>query len=198
MLRNWIPKLCKYLLGVCAALLLQSGVSRAGDKDVELRSLLEQQQRQIEELKKQLDNISAGPANGAPAEDPAKPQIDDAAVKKIVADYLKDNPGAGMPPSVQPGDSPAGGFFHRSAPEPQYVKCEDESRIPFEVRIRGRIQIDYYGYKVTNLTDHLTNKPAVQNANAVRQADFSQFEIKAGRVNFARTPIDPNFRDHIA
>ena len=39
--------------------------------------------------------------------------VDPDAVKKIVADYLKDNPGAGMPPSVQTGYSTTTGFVIR-------------------------------------------------------------------------------------
>jgi len=197
MLRNWIHKLHKYPLAICVALFLQAGVSRAGENEALLRSLIEQQQKQIDELKQRLDAVGDPAADQGAAIDPAKPQIDDAAVKKIVADYLKDNPGAGMPPSVQTGYSPAGGFFIRSAPEPNYVKWEDESRIPFELRIRGRMQLDYYGYKVTDTTNHQTNRRAVQNANTVSQADFSQLEVKAARLIFEGTAFDPNLRYHI-
>jgi hypothetical protein len=188
---TWFKRLRKYPLGVCAALLINAGVTHAGEKDAELRTLIEQQQRQIQELKERLD--SASNAGGAQA-DPTKPNLDEGAVKKIVSDYLKDNPGAGMPSSVQTGYAQGSGFFVRSAPEPRYVKWEDESRIPFELRIRGRIQFDYYNYKVTDTTNHQTNRPATANANAVRLADFSQLEIKRTRLNFGGTAFDPDLR----
>src|SRR5262249_32210055 len=70
----------------------------------------------------------------------------------------------------------------------------DESRIPFELRIRGRIQLDYYNYKVTDTTNHQTNRPATANANAVRLADFSQLEIKRTRFTFLGTAFDPDLR----
>jgi hypothetical protein len=198
----------KYLLGTCLGLLISIGLCRADDNGTELRTLVEQQGKQIEELKRQLKAVSensAGKENAArsassepaAAGDQAKPGLDDAAVKNIVADYLKENPGAGMPPSVQTGYSPAGGFFVRSAPDPKYIKWDDQSRIPFELRIRGRMQLDYYGYKVTDRTNHLINRPAVQNANAVRQADFSQLEVKAARLIFEGTAFDPNLRYHL-
>jgi hypothetical protein len=173
--------------------LIHSGVGRAGGNDAELRALIEQQQKQIQELKERLDSASSTAANGAEA-DPTKPGLDESAVKRIVSDYLKENPGAGMPASVQTGYQNGGGFFVRSAPDPKYVKWDDESKIPFELRFRGRIQLDYYNYKVTDRTNHQTNRPATANANAVRLADFSQLEIKRTRFVFSGTAFDPNLR----
>jgi hypothetical protein len=193
MFRNWLLRLYLYPLGVGAALLMNAGNSQAGENEVELRTLVEQQNKQIQELKQRLDAVSTAPAPKG-ASDQAAPAIDEGAVKKIVADYLKENPGAGMPPSVQTGYSQGSGFFVRSAPEPNYVKWDDECKIPFELRIRGRLQIDYYNYKVTDTTNHVTNKPATANANASRLADFSQLEIKRARLQFTGTAFDPNFR----
>jgi hypothetical protein len=198
MQREWFRRLHKSVLGICALVLIQTSVGQAGENEATLRSVLEEQQKQIEELRKRLENLATAPAANVEAGDPAKPQMDDAAVKKIVADYLKDNPGAGMPPSVQTGYTAGGGFFVRSAPEPKYVKWDDQCRIPFELRIRGRMQIDYYNYKVTNRVNHLTNRLAGQNANAPgRQADFSQLEIKRGRLLFEGTAFDPDLRYHV-
>jgi hypothetical protein len=186
------------VVATAAALSLSPGASRAGEKETELRALIEEQNKQIEELKQRLDNLgkAPAPAEGAKA-DPAKPNLDNEAVKKIVSDYLKENPGAGMPPSVQTGYSPASGFVIRSAPDPNYVKWDDQCKIPFELRFRGRIQLDYYYYKVTDATNHLLNKPnATQNSNSVRQADFSQLEVKRLRLIWEGTAFDPDLRYH--
>jgi hypothetical protein len=182
----------------CALFLAAAGVSRAGDSDADLRRMLEEQGRQIQELKRQLQAGSAQPA-GADA-----PKLDDGAVKKIVADYLKDNPGAGMPPSVQTGYSSSTGFVIRSANDPKYIQWDDDCKIPFELRIRGRIQADYYFYKVTDTFNHLNHTRNVQNfAPAGTPAhneivndspDFSQLEIKRARFQFFGTAFDPNFR----
>ena len=150
---------------------------RADDDEANLRRMIEEQQRQIEGLKQQIDQRVANQEASKQSTDPSLPLLDGDAVKKIVADYLRDNPGAGMPSGVQTGFEVGRGFIIRSAPNPKYIQWEDECRIPFELRIKGRLQIDYYGYKVTDRTNHLTNVPATQNANSVRLADFSQLEI---------------------
>ena len=46
-----------------------------------------------------------------------------------------------MPPGVQTGYTPTGGFFVRSTPGPNYVKWDDDCRIPFDLRVRGRLQL---------------------------------------------------------
>jgi hypothetical protein len=180
----------KRLAWSAVALLATAGVSAAGDNDNELRALIEQQGRQIEELKRQLQSVSAGIRPAAEAQDPAAPKLDDQSVKKIVADYLKDNPGAGMPPSVQTGYSTATGFTIRSTNNPPYVKWDDECKIPFELRIRGRFQGDYYGYFPTDSRNHLTNFDTMNNTSP----DFSQLEVKRLRLQFFGTAFDPNFR----
>jgi hypothetical protein len=187
----------KYALAIGAALVLTAGLARAGDnKDADLRALIEQQNKQIQELKARLDADPPARPAAADGADPAQPNLDEAAVKRIVGDYLKENPGAGMPPSVQTGYSPAGGFVIRSAPDPKYVQWDDDCRIPFELRFRGRIQLDYYNYKVTDTLNHLTNKGQTQNANSVRQADFSQLEVKRLRLIWEGTVWNPNLRYH--
>ncbi len=97
MFRFWLKGVRKYLAFTCVALVATAGVSRAEDKDGDLRRQLDEQAKQIQELKQMIQNGGIRPA----AAD--TPKIDDAAVKKIVESYLKDNPGAGMPPSVQTG-----------------------------------------------------------------------------------------------
>jgi hypothetical protein len=175
-----------------------TGLGRADDGVDDLKALIEQQGRQIEELKRQVDaKLAVRTGEQNTAKDPAAPQMDEGAVKRIVADYLKENPGAGMPSSVQTGYSQGSGFFVRSAPNPNYVKWDDESRIPFELRVRGRLQLAYYNYKVTDRANHLTNVPATANANSVRLADFSQLEAKRIQITFEGTAFDPDLRYHL-
>lgn len=190
------------LLAACGVL-APATVARAGDDDAQLKKLLEQQGKQIEELQRQLDAVkaqgatqpaaAAAPADPKPAGD--KKSLDDEAVKKIVADYLKDKPGAGMPSGVQTGYSLGQGFVIRSTPDPKYANWEDDCKIPFEIRFRGRIQLDYYRYKVTDRTNFLTGKGgATQNANSTRLADFSQLEVKRLRLIWEGNAFDPNLR----
>jgi hypothetical protein len=188
----------RWAIGAGVLLLVGAGTGRAGDTE-ELRRLVEEQGRQIQALKAQLEARAPQTENQPPAGDAAKAadgkaKIDDEAVKKIVSDYLKDNPGAGMPSGVQTGYTLGQGFTIRSTPDPRYANWTDDSKIPFELRFRGRIQLDYYRYKVTDTTNHLTNRPATQDANATRQADFSQLEVKRLRLIWEGTAFDPNLR----
>jgi hypothetical protein len=203
MFGNWLAGFRKYAILTTAALLASAGLGRAGDDEAELRRLVEQQGKQIQELKKQLEAINAqtaAPADGkadAPKKDDGKPRLDEDAVKKIIAQYLQDNPGAGMPPSVQTGFQTGSGFVIRSAPNPTYVPWADESRIPFELRIRGRVQLDYYNYKTTDDTNHFTGRTLqTANANAVRFPDFSQEEVKRLRLVMEGTAFSPDLRYH--
>lgn len=187
-----LPRLRRCLACATMLLLTGAGVARADDNG-DLRALIEQQNRQIEELKQQVQAIrSSQPA--APTTQPkegAKASLDDVAVKKIVGDYLKDNPGAGMPSGVQTGFEAGKGFVIRSAPNPTYSNWNDECKIPFELRFKGRIQLDYYFYKVTDKRNHLalaTQDPPI--------GDFSQLEIKRLRLVWEGTAFDPNFRYH--
>ncbi|HEV3115518.1 MAG TPA: hypothetical protein VGY58_00605, partial [Gemmataceae bacterium] len=149
--------------------------------------------KELEELQKRIDaqfvaRQQEEVRNAAPV------AVETNAVKKIVADYLHENPGAGMPPSVQTGYSTTTGFVIRSAPNPTYVNWDDDCKIPFELRVRGRIQLAYDNYKVTDRTNHLSNVPATQNANSVRLADFSQIEAKRVQLIFEGTAFDPDLR----
>jgi hypothetical protein len=115
----------------------------------------------------------------------------DTDLKKAIGAYLQDNPGSGLPSGVQMGYS--NGFYIRSTLNPDFKNWSDESRIPFEFRIRGRVQADYYYYKVTDQFNHLTNTALGVNS----AADFSQFLIKRARLFFEGTMFDPNLRYNI-
>jgi hypothetical protein len=194
MLQDWFKGRRACLVGVCAALLAGAGVSRADDKDAELRKLIEEQGKQIQELKRQLEaQQTLQTAADAKKKDCPAPVLDDA-VKKIVAQYLKDNPGAGMPNGVQTGYKLGQGFSIASPPNPNFTNWDDDSKIPFELRFRGRFQFDYYGYKVTDKVNHMTNLPANQNANSVRQADESQLEVKRLRLIWEGNAFSPDLR----
>jgi hypothetical protein len=198
---TWLRRSLAYA-GLLA--LAQAGTSRAQDANADLKALLETQGRQIQELQRQLDAVKAQSKGGgvtpaaaaapSPDDGQAAKKIDDAAVKKIVEDYLKDKPGAGMPSGVQAGYVTGQGFRIASAPDPKYSNWDDDCKIPFELRFRGRVQLDYYRYKVTDKTNHITNRYANQNANSTRQADFNQLEVKRLRLIWEGTAFDPNLR----
>ncbi|HZT83413.1 MAG TPA: hypothetical protein VFA26_24495, partial [Gemmataceae bacterium] len=161
---------------------------------------LRQQRRQLEELNAELGRAeeqrrrpAAPPAADPPPKD-ARPAPDPEAVKKIVGDYLKDNPGAGMPPGVQTGYEPGRGFIIRSGPNPAYVKWADDCRIPFELRVSGRIQMDYYAYKTTDGLNHLTGVPTTLNANATRLPDVDLLEIKRANLRLEGSAFDPDLK----
>lgn len=169
------------------------GMAEEPDEKAALRALIEQNAKQIEEMTRRVEAREAAPlaAPVAAPGDPGKIVIDNASVTKIIADYLKENPGAGMPPSVQTGYFPGQGFSIRSAPV-KYIKWEDESRIPFELNIRARLQLAYYGYKVTDKLNHLTGQ-----LQGVQVGDFSQFEAKRIQLFFTGTAFTPDLRYHI-
>jgi hypothetical protein len=197
--------------GVVCLLLAVAGLGWAGD--VSLKDLVEQNRRKLEEQQKQFQQLSeklqelerqGEPSEPKPAPDAArsdnkeKDRAETEKINKAVSDYLKDHPGAGMPPGVQTGFGWGQGFFIRSAPNPSYVKWDDESRVPFELQIHGRAQIDYYGYKVTDDANHETGAhQQTQNANSHRFADFSQLEVKRVDLVFAGTAFDPNLHYYV-
>src|SRR5438132_13883089 len=112
------PRLRRTFFCAAVLLLVHGAGSRAGDNAEELRALIEQQGKQIQELQQQLNGLkgqtptnepggashlpasvpnanASGPIHeeAAPDGDTSASKLDDAAVKKIVGDYLKDNPG---------------------------------------------------------------------------------------------------------
>src|SRR5947209_20270467 len=68
---SWQHGLRKLVAGACVALLVAAGTSRAGDADLELRALIEQQNKQIQEQNRQIDELKkrldATEATKAPA-----------------------------------------------------------------------------------------------------------------------------------
>jgi hypothetical protein len=200
--RTWLARIGVVLWPTCVFLLAGAGSVRAGDNDAELRALVEEQARKIAEQKQKIAEVKAlldqaGAGTPAPRGEAAskQPAPDEDAVKKIVGDYLKDNPGAGMPASVQTGYQVGQGFVIRSTPSPSYLKWDDESRVPFELRLHGRLQLDYYFYKVTDDANHQTGAhQQSQNANSHRFADFSQLEVKRCDIIVDGNAFSPDLR----
>jgi hypothetical protein len=222
-----LSRLRRSLVSSAAAVLIAAGVGRAqgpvpaapapqapaapqaaGASVDDLKAQLAAQQKQIEALEAMVRSGQLRPAaaEADKAGDPAKP-LDDAAVKKIVADYLKDNPGAGVPSGIQMGYQTNRGFVINSTPDPKWANWDDGSKIPFELRIRGRIQADWYYYQPTDSLNHQTGVPNTQAAvpgsrinPAIRvntSPTFDQLEIKRMRLIFEGTAFDPNLRYHI-
>jgi len=195
--QGWLTGCRRGAALACAVLLAWAGRSPAEEKKDEakpdLRAMIEAQAKEIAALQEQVrQRTAAAPVLGGDAATPVV--IEEDSIKKIVAGYLQENPGAGMPPSVQTGFFSGQGFVIRSAPNPKYVKWEDDCKIPFELRIKGRLMIAYQRYKVTDRVNHVTNIPAVANANSTRLADFSQLQAKRINLIFAGTVFDPNLR----
>lgn len=117
------------------------------------------------------------------------PAADETGMRRVVESVLQEKPGIGMPPGVQTGFAAGQGFFIRSAANPVYDNWQDQSRIPFELRIRGRVQNDYYFYKTTDNLNHLTGQRYEPEAG-----DFSQIEVKRLRLFWEGTAFDPHLR----
>jgi hypothetical protein len=207
MVWNWLRDLRKYLVLSGAAVLAAAGVSRAADPGdaADLKAKVDEQQRRIDQLEAMIRSGALRPAS-ADADDKkeAPKSLSEADVKKILGDYLKENPGVGMPSGVQVGLESNRGFVIRSAPDPKYVNWEDGSKIPFELRIRGRLQIPYYFYQPTDTINHQTGalaNPVPLPGGGVKGGqsapNFSQLEIKRMRLIFEGTAFDPNLRYHI-
>lgn len=89
----WIKGLRPYVASACVVLTLAVGNGLAGDSDADLRSLLEQQSKQIAEQQKQLEDLrhrlDATEATKLEARTTSRePALNDGSVQKIVADYL--------------------------------------------------------------------------------------------------------------
>jgi hypothetical protein len=196
---------------VVVVLLAGAGPGRAGENDtLPLKELIEQQRRQLEEQQKQFKELNdklgqldkpgeskdpkspPGDRSAQPA-DPPKDKEDTDKIKKAVADYLKDNPGAGMPAGVQTGFAWGQGFYLRSPRDPNYVKWDDESRIPFELQIRSRLMLGYYFYQPTDDSNHQTGQHQQSlNPNTARFPSISQLEVKRFNLVFQGTALDPD------
>jgi phosphate-selective porin OprO/OprP len=90
----WLKGLRPYFAGACVVLTLASGSGRAGDNDAELRSLVEQQSKQIAEQQKQLEDLkhrldaSEALKVQALATSAHEPALNDVSVQKLVSEYL--------------------------------------------------------------------------------------------------------------
>ncbi len=216
--KHWLSNLRKELIASCAALAIATGTTgyvkaqnAAPPTDTtSLQLQLEAQQRQIDELKRLIQNSAAQPAV-QPTAQPAGQAADQQSLINTTTTQVQGDPYAAPGPvnSDQPGgaggDGPAKtdgsfklgydltkGMYFNAALLPDFPITK-EGLYPFELRIRGRIQADYYGYKVTDSKNHLTNVETPVND----QADESVFEVKRMRLIFAGYMFDPNLRYQI-
>jgi hypothetical protein len=176
------PFLQTVVLAVAVGL-LGSQASRGAEGEDELRARIEANGREIAALREQVHRQATPPAP-APSVN-----LGPDAVREIVAGYLQENPGAGLPLGVQTGYFPNAGFVIRSAPDPPYARWQDESRIPFELRTRVRINVAYVFYKVTDHTNHLTGQVVPSLS-----PDFSQLMVKRAQLIEDGTAFDPDLR----
>jgi hypothetical protein len=172
----------------------------------DLKAQVEAQQKKIEELEKLIRGGQLRPASAdtdaKDGEAPPKP-LSDADVKKLIEGYLKENPGAGVPSGVSTGLDVNKGFYIRSAPNPKWTNWDDQCKIPFELRLRGRVQLDYYYYHPTDSFNHLTRfyrtttgGNTFVHTNVLTSPSFSQEEVKRLRMIFEGTLFDPNLHYH--
>jgi len=182
--------LVRIAAGGCAALLLASGTVRAQDNTEDLRARVEKLEKQNEYLMKMLERgVTPAQADG-----PALPAAK--SVEALIADYMKSHPGAGMPSGVQTGYTYGNGFSIRSVPNPKYDNWHDDMKqLPFELRIRGRLQGVYYNYQQTDNTDHITNRDRPLLSGGVEDdADFSALAMKRVRLIFEGHAFDPDLK----
>ena len=188
---------------VCAVLLGTAATGRADDSAAEraqLKAQLEAQEKELQELRRLIQQLPAragtlppvgSGATGAPA---AARSLDESAVNGIVAKYLQEHPGADLPAGSQFGYEPGNGFVLRSAGGANaFNNWSDQSRIPFEMQFHGRIQNDYYGYKVTDTRNHLTNFDTRMNT----AGDESALLVKRARIWVDGTLFDPDLHFNI-
>jgi hypothetical protein len=216
--RTWLQDLRKCLVWSCAVLVATAGITRADDTS-DLKKLLEEQQKQIKELKEAADKLKKDAedrklkdeaekqykaCNPLPCKDPNED------INKIIESYFIDHPGAGVPSGVQAGFKWGQGFVISSTQDPSYSNWSETGKIPFELRIRGRIQLPWYYYKVTDTVNHQTGLhsgnpliPSALTATAIgtpgdnTASDFSQLEVKRMRLIFEGTAFDPDLRYRI-
>jgi hypothetical protein len=154
-----------------------------GDSLDDIRQQLAKEEQRIEALEQRLAARKATTARRV---------LPEATLRAIVAEYLRDNPGAGMPTGVQTGYDPAAGFFIRGASQPRYSNWKDESAIPFDLRVRGVLQFDYTFYKVTDNLNHQSgaevNPPL---------GDVDQLSVKRATLTFSGNAFDPELRYQI-
>src|SRR5262249_54241043 len=68
----------------------------------------------------------------------------------------------------------------------------------WELRIRGRLQLDYYNFDPTDHQNHQTNHPFADAFGGTdNDPDFSALEVKRMRLIFAGTAFDPDLKYQI-
>ena len=76
-------------------------------------------------------------------------------------------PGAGVPYGVQTGYSLGQASSSAACPIPKWDNWNDDMNSPpFELRIRGRLQIDYYNFHPTDNTNYQTGVPFARQRRA--------------------------------
>ncbi len=159
---------------------VESDPAGADDKLEDLRALLAREEEHVKALEERLAARKA-------AADPTK--IPGPTVRQIIADYLGDNPGAGMPSGVQTGYAVDEGFYLRSTSSPRFPRSDGKCAVPFRIGVRGGINFGYSYYKVTDDQNHLTGLPLYPGL-----PDFAQLGIRYARLDFGGFAFDPNLR----
>jgi hypothetical protein len=220
--KHWLSNLRRELIASCAALAVATGTTgyvkaqnaAAPNDTTTLQLQLEAQQRQIDELKRLIQNSAAQPTVQPTTQPATQPAGQPAAQQSLIntttteeqgdpyaapGPVNADQPGSvsGTTPAKTDGSFKVGydltkGFYFNAALLPDFPMTEG-NKYPFELRIRGRIQADYIGYKVTDSRNHQTNvQTAVNDA-----PDESVFEVKRMRLIFAGYMFDPDLRYQI-
>jgi hypothetical protein len=142
----------------------------------------------------QLGGVPAGPVGpqppvGPPAAAGGVTQVQD---RTVLPEDLPSSkaPGSDLPFRI--GYDPVKGIYIDTIYSPDFPKTTD-GKFPFELDIRGRIQADYYYYKVVDKTNHLTGVEGTSNT----APDESVFEVKRMRLIFAGWAWDPDLRYQI-
>jgi hypothetical protein len=115
---GWLGGKC--VLVVCLALGCAAGVGRAGDP-TDGSNVIAPQQKQVQ---------APGPKDGGPV------TLDDDLIKKITADYLRQNAGLSPGMCFDHSSATGAGIPSSSNPSPWYAE-----KTPFEMRIRGEMQL---------------------------------------------------------
>jgi hypothetical protein len=197
---RWLRRVPRSLLLSGVGLLACAGGLRAQDPG-DFKARIDAQDREIQALKAKLQALQPvaapganltplhwtvdgtsgqpGPENGNPPTPGGDPGTGTTAVTE--------KSGSGL--SFDAGYDPSKGFFLDALRDPDYPKTAS-GKFPFELAVRGRIQSDYYNYKVTDSKNHLTGIDTGANT----APDESLFEIKRLRLVLAGWLYDPDIR----
>ncbi len=219
--KHWLRRLRKEVVASCAALAVATGITSVGRGQAvappvsndALQTQLATQQREIDDLKRMLQTrIEPAAPTGIPKSWPAlgvQPVANADQPPEVLpnppgtgTEVLPNPPGTGMvgpgqpgksePPKFNGGYDPARGFFLDANYDPG-LPFADNGALPFELRIRGRIQADYYGYDVRDDFNHLTHV----EGTARDAPNESVLEVKRMRLIFAGYMWEKNLRYQI-